>query len=115
MKTYTPTLINRARSMRKEMTSAERRLWFCCLREAPYKFRRQRPIGSYIVDFYCAQLELVIEVDGDSHFNEDNTEYDRERTQFLESIGLRVLRFTNDEISQQIDDVKRRIFFEFAE
>lgn len=113
MKPYNPDLIPRARSMRKVMTNAERRLWFECLRSAPYKFRRQRPIGTYVVDFYAPDLRLVIEADGGGHFEDLQIHYDRLRTEFLEGCGLRVLRFTNDEIFHQIDDVRMRIFAEF--
>ena len=100
MKTYNTALVPRARSMRREMTPAEKHLWFNCLKLSPYKFRRQRPFGRFIVDFYCAELKLVIEVDGDSHFTEQGLAYDAERTQFLESLGLKVVRFTNAEVFQ---------------
>ena len=113
MKPYNSDLIPYARAMRKEMTSAERRLWFCCLRLAPHKFRRQRPVGNYITDFYSAELGLVVEVDGDSHFEDEHIAYDRKRTAFLESRGLRVLRFTNEEISREFDAVKTRLLTEF--
>jgi very-short-patch-repair endonuclease len=106
---YNSKLIPRARNMRKEMTPAEKHLWFNCLLNAPYKFRRQRPIGNFVVDFYCAELKLVIEVDGDSHFSEQGLAYDQERTQFLESRGLCVLRFTNDEVLYQTEAVKEKI------
>jgi len=95
--------------MRKEMTPAEKHLWFNCLANSPYKFRKQRPIGNFIVDFYCAELKMVIEVDGDSHFSDQSLVYDQERTQFLESRGLRVLRFTNDEVLYQTETMKEKI------
>lgn len=98
MKTYNTALVPRARSMRREMTPAEKYLWLNCLKLLPHKFRRQRPFGRFIVDFYCAELKLVIEVDGDSHFTEQGMAYDAERTRFLESLGLRVVRFTNAEV-----------------
>ena len=107
---YNSKLIHRARNMRKEMTPAEKHLWFNCLLDAPYKFRKQRPIGNFIVDFYCAELKLVIEVDGDSHFSEQGLAYDRERTQYIEEKGMRVLRFTNDEVLYQTDAVREKIY-----
>lgn len=111
-KTYNPFLIDHARAMRRSMTEPERRLWLNCLRKLPYRFRRQRPIDRYIVDFYCAELRLVIEVDGDSHYNGESAEYDRERTAFLNSRGLRVIRFTNREIMDDLESIRTRIFEE---
>lgn len=109
MKPYNTTLIPRARSMRRALTPAEARLWLDCLRLLPQKFRRQRPFGRFIVDFYCAQLQLVIEVDGDSHFSAQGLAYDAERTQYLESLGLRVLRFTNAEVLGNLEAVREKI------
>jgi very-short-patch-repair endonuclease len=85
MKTYTKNLIPRARAMRREMTKAERRFWFECLRGSSFKFRTQRPFGKFIVDFYCAELKLIIEIDGDIHFNNAAEIYDLERAAFLET------------------------------
>jgi very-short-patch-repair endonuclease len=81
-----------------------------CLKHLPYKFRRQRPFGKFIVDFYCSELKLVIEVDGDSHFSPEAAAYDCERTLYLESLGLHVLRFTNVDVLYRLDDVKDRIW-----
>ena len=92
--------------MRRDMTPAERKFWFECLRDLPFKFRRQRPIGKFIVDFYCAELKLIIEIDGDSHFNEVAEIYDRERTSFLNDLGYQVLRYTNADVVGNIDAVK---------
>ena len=80
------------------MTLAEKKLWFEYLRQFPLKFYRQRPIDHYIVDFFCPKLRLVIEVDGDTHFTEDAQEYDQIRSEILQGYGLKVLRFTNDEV-----------------
>jgi very-short-patch-repair endonuclease len=112
MKTYNPYRVDHARAMRKGMTNPERRLWFGCLLSLPHTFRRQRPIGRYIVDFYCSDLRLVIEVDGDSHYNDLSIQHDEKRTLFLKNKGLRVIRFTNYEVSQQFEAVKTRIFSE---
>lgn len=109
MKQYNGALIPRARLMRREMTAAEKQLWFTCLKDLPHKFRKQRPFGRFIVDFYCAELKLIIEVDGDSHFSEQSIAYDTERTLYLENLGLRVLRFTNVEVFQQMDAVKQKL------
>lgn len=95
----------RARELRHPQTPAEQKLWQI-LRSRQldgYKFRRQHPIGWYIVDFYCAAAKLIIEIDGDSHA--EQVEYDQVRTEWLESQGYRVIRFTNDEVFRQVEGV----------
>ena len=109
MKTYNTALLPRAREMRSQLTPAEKHLWLHCLRHLPCKFRKQRPFGRFIVDFYCAELKLVIEVDGDSHFSESGMAYDAERTLFLEGLGLQVLRFTNEDVFRNLEAVGERI------
>ena len=69
------------------------------------KFRRQHGIGPYIVDFYCQEKKLVIEVDGDSHFTPEAKEYDRLRQIYIESLGIRIVRFTNDDVDQNLEGV----------
>jgi len=98
LKLYNSSHRNQARHMRANPTAAEKVLWQQ-LRNRQVnnlKFRRQHPVGSYIVDFYCAEKKLLVEIDGDSHL--EQVEYDIERTQWLESQGMRVLRFTNEEV-----------------
>ena len=68
-------------------------------------FNRQKPIGKYIVDFYCHEQKLVIEIDGDTHYHDSARIHDRKRTKFLESQGLKVIRFTNREVIESIDGV----------
>jgi very-short-patch-repair endonuclease len=102
---YNQDLIPRAKDNRHEMTPAERRMWFGILKNLPYRFLRQRVIGNYIVDFYCASRHLVIEVDGDTHFNTEAQAYDQERTNYLEGLGNRVVRFTNSEVVENPDGV----------
>ena len=109
MKTYTSALIPRARELRTNMTEPEKRMWYRCLKQLPHRFRRQRPFGPYIVDFYCAEQKLVIEIDGDSHSTDDAITYDAERTAFLEELGLRVIRFSNLEVMENIDGVFERL------
>jgi very-short-patch-repair endonuclease len=89
------------------MTDAELRLWYTLRRHGlnGYKFRRQHPVGPYILDFYCPQAGLVIEVDGGQHFEPALATRDAARTRYLERTGLRVLRFTNLEVLQQTDAV----------
>lgn len=109
MKTYTRNLIPRARNMRTNMTEPEKQMWYQCLKLLPYRFRRQRPFGPYIVDFYCAAHKLVIEIDGDSHASDAAHEYDSERTAYLQELGLRVVRFTNCEVMENLDGVYERL------
>ncbi len=77
---YNPKLIERARELRKNMTPAEKKLWYYCLSQFSRRVLRQRPIDNYIVDFYCPVLRLVIEIDGESHFTDDGKTYDQQRT-----------------------------------
>ena len=80
-----------------------------------YKFRRQYGVGSFVVDFYCTELKKAIEIDGDSHFEEGAQEYDPERQAFIESVGIRFLRFTNDEVYGNLEGVLERITQEIWE
>lgn len=92
-------LFERAKELRGNMTAAESVLWEY-LRQHPlgYKFRRQHPLGIYVVDFYCHKLKLVIEVDGSVHGEQGVREADEERQRQLELEGLKVIRFTNEEV-----------------
>ena len=92
-------LRDRARELRIKMTKEERRLWYDYLRRYPVKFRRQETFGRFIADFYCPRVKLVIEVDGLPHYAPDGIARDRERTAYLEGMGLSVLRISNEEIN----------------
>ena len=97
----------KAKILRKNETKAEKILWNK-LKEKQlygYKFRRQHPISQFIVDFYCHELKLIIEVDGKIHNKPENKEYDENRTAELEKYELRILRFTNDEIENEMNKV----------
>ncbi len=94
-----------ARILRKNMTKEERHLWYDFLRNYEIKFLRQKPIGNYIVDFYCAQAKLVIELDGSQHFTEINIEKDTERTKILEQYGITVVRIPNNQVNQNFTGV----------
>jgi ATP-dependent helicase HrpA/adenine-specific DNA-methyltransferase len=100
-------LNDRARLLRRSSTAAESVLWqqLRVRNQFGVKFRRQRPIGPYIVDFYCPDFGLVIEVDGAEHTLTDNAEYDRERSAYLTGRGLVVLRFTNEEVLIAMESV----------
>ena len=107
-----PTVRARARELRQPQTPAERVLWGRLRNRqlGGHKFRRQHPIGRFIVDFYCDECGLAIEIDGDSHA--DQVEYDAERTAWLAEGGTRVIRFTNRQVHQQIDAVLEAILNE---
>ena len=98
-------LTSRARNLRKNMTKEERRLWYDFLRGYPVPFSRQKVLGRYIVDFYCAQAKLVIELDGSQHFEPDAMAKNADRTSFLADYGLMVIRIPNNEINQNFAGV----------
>ena len=91
------------------MTPQERRLWYDFLRKYPHKFYKQRIIDNYIVDFYCAKVKLVIELDGSQHYTADGQEYDKIRTDVLEKYDLHVMRFSNLEINRSFSAVCEKI------
>jgi very-short-patch-repair endonuclease len=95
--------------MRSDGTPAERKLWHEFLKTLPAKFTRQKPLGPYIADFYCSSHRLIIEVDGDSHFSNRGEVYDAARTAWLASQGLRVVRFTNPEVTEEFEGVCERV------
>ena len=98
---YNPKLIPRAKKLRKNMTNSENFFWNHILKVkelSSFRFLKQRPIDNYIVDFYCAKYQLVIEIDGEIH--QQQKEYDNERTMILEAYNLHVLRFTSEEVFQ---------------
>ena len=91
------------------MTSAENKLWYDYLRLDKNRWLRQKPINNYIVDFYCSKLKLVIEVDGVTHLENKDIISDQNRTKKLEELGLKVLRFWNDDILYGLDEVVKII------
>lgn len=109
MKGYTTTGKVRARALRKSETDAERRLWQLLRNRnlQPFKFRRQHPIGPYIVDFVCLDWKLVIEVDGGQHM--EQVRYDSARTSFFEASGYRIVRFWNNDVLTNTDGVLQAI------
>jgi len=104
-------LKERRKELRNNLTEPERLLWNKLrhrqIQEA--KFRRQHSIGSYVADFYNPSLKLVIELDGDSHFQKDAEKYDENRTTYFKSLGCTVIRFTNTEITQNLNGVLEEI------
>jgi very-short-patch-repair endonuclease len=105
-----PLLLARAREMRRPQTPAETTLWRALRnRNLKYKFRRQHPIDRFIIDFYCAQAKLCIEVDGSSHLEPSQVEYDAARTAYLEELGYTVIRFRNEDVRYNLDTVVEEI------
>lgn len=91
--------------LRKNMTKEERRLWYDFLRSFPVRFKRQKVIGNYIVDFYCFSAALVIELDGSQHYETEKRIKDEERTKFLNSLGIKVIRISNLDINSNFTGV----------
>ena len=108
---YNANLKPLSRQLRENMTDAERHLW-AKLRMKQLKgcqFYRQKPIGDYIVDFFCPKAKLAIEVDGSQHSTDEMGGNDRIRNEYLSSLGLRVLRFTNNEVLKNVEGVVESI------
>ncbi|MCI0330616.1 MAG: endonuclease domain-containing protein [candidate division Zixibacteria bacterium] len=97
--------------LRNQMSPAEAILWSKLSKRQVlgFKFRRQYGVGSYVLDFFCPDAKLAIEVDGDSHFQEDAAEYDGKRQAAIEKLGIHFLRFTNQEIRKNLFDVLKTI------
>ena len=104
-----PITLQKARQLRNHLTNEEELLWERLKNKqiCKVRFRRQHPIGQFIVDFYCHSAKLVIEIDGKIHLQRQK--YDIERTQTLEELGLKVIRFSNSEINSKIDFVIKQI------
>jgi very-short-patch-repair endonuclease len=98
-------LITYSQNLRKNATPQEKHLWFDYLKKQTKQFNRQRIIGVYIVDFFCPTLNLVIEIDGSQHYEEVALEYDARRTEYFESLALKVIRLTNIDIDRNFNGV----------
>ena len=111
MKPYPKRLKRNARLLRSHMTEAEQALWARLRRKQVHgvQFYRQKPVGSYIVDFYCAVAKLVVEVDGGQHFSEEGVRSDAIRDEEIKKMGLRILRFNNRDVLRNMDDVVKVI------
>ncbi len=95
-----------ARTLRKNMTSAELKLWgYIRRRQLRHRFRRQLPVGNYIIDFASLQTSLAIEIDGGQHYGKEQRKKDQQRTRYLESLGFTVIRFNNHEVLSNIEGV----------
>ncbi len=109
---YSKTTKPLARELRKNETEAEKLLWSRIRRKQilDVQFKRQKPIGNYIVDFYGVEAKLVIELDGSQHFEPQAVAYDLERTKFLELLGVKVIRFDNAQVFNELENVLTVIY-----
>lgn len=98
-------LVPLAKSLRKNMTKEERHLWYDFLRNYHIRFIRQKILGRYIADFYCAKANLVIELDGSQHYENNGNAYDEERTEYLKGYGITVVRISNIDIMRNFEGV----------
>ena len=98
-------LTARSQLLRKSATKEENHLWYDYLKTYPLQFNRQKVIGNFIVDFYCDNVKLVIEIDGLQHYESEALSYDEERTAYLNGLGITVLRFQNSDIQRNFDKV----------
>ena len=106
---YNKNLIPRAKELRKNATPQENELWYKFLRTYPIRFQRQKTIGQFIVDFYCHEARLAIELDGSQHFTHEGITHDEARTAAIETVGVTVLRFTNRDIDSNFRAVCTQI------
>ena len=106
-KRSTPKIMHRAGELRKELTPAERKLWSRLRNEQlnDVNFRRQHAIGNYIADFCAIKEKLIIELDGGQHAGDEAVRYDNERTKFFELLGYRVIRFWNNQVIKELENV----------
>lgn len=111
--------IEKSRDLRKNMTPQERKLWYIIKNRQffGYRFRRQFPLGQYIVDFMCREKKIIIEIDGGQHNEIKNIQYDNKRTEYLISEGYKVIRFWNNDIDKNMGGVYNKLkeVFEIGE
>ena len=109
MYSYNKKLVSNAQELRKNMTAEERHLWYDFLKKLPIPVKRQKNIENYILDFYIPSAKLAIEIDGRQHKLAENREDDRIRDEFLNSLGITVVRYTNDDIRDRFQAVAKDI------
>ena len=109
-KRYTERALSQSRILKKQMTDAERLLWYYLRGQKEFSFRKQAPIGNYIADFLCVKRKLVIEIDGVQHGDLPHRIHDNNKDKFLTDMGYRVLRFWNDEIFNNMDNILNTIY-----
>jgi very-short-patch-repair endonuclease len=98
-------IVQTAKMLRKNMTKEEKHLWYDFLRTYPVRFSRQKVLGKYIADFYCAEAKLVIELDGSQHYTPEGKSYDEARTEIINQYGIRVIRYSNLDIDNKFEGV----------
>ena len=104
-KTNNSKLTGISRALRKNMTAEEKHLWHDFLKKLPFSFHRQKVLGNYVIDFYCAKAKLAIELDGSQHYEPQGRQNDRIRDAYLSSLGITVLRYSNSDIHQKFDSI----------
>ena len=109
-KTKNSKLTCNSQKFRRNMTKEEKHLWYDYLKTLPITFNRQKVIGNYIVDFYCAKAKLIIELDGSQHYKVEEHEKDIVRDKFFKDLGITVLRFSNLDINKNFSSVCRDIY-----
>ena len=102
---YNKKLITLAKNLRKNATPQEKRLWYDFLSKYKKRFQRQKTIGNFIVDFYCHKAKLIIELDGSQHYSNEGKNSDEQRSAFLQTLGLQILRFSNKEVNENFEGV----------
>jgi very-short-patch-repair endonuclease len=112
----TPQVFRNAASLRKNMIEPEMKLWeYLKTKPMNYKFRRQHPLGCYVLDFYCHKLRLSIELDGKYHLNSEQKNKDEERTAYVNSLGIREIRFKNEDVLNNLNETILQIQNELKE
>lgn len=104
-KLYNSRLIGNSKKLRRNMTNEEKHLWYDFLKKLPVTVNRQKVIGKYIVDFCCSEYELIIEIDGSQHYEDDEQIKDKRRDEFLTSLGYTVLRYSNRDVNSNFTSV----------
>ncbi|MBR4256235.1 MAG: DUF559 domain-containing protein [Clostridia bacterium] len=106
---YNKRVLKNAVLLRNNSTKQEKHLWYDFLSNYPIRFQRQKTIGNYIADFYCSQAKLIIEIDGLQHYTFAAAEYENKRTEYLNSLGITIMRFKNSEIDRNFRTVCNQI------
>ena len=106
---YNKDLIRVAKNLRSNMTKEEKHLWYDYLKNYKVRFSRQKILGKYVADFYCAKANLLIELDGSQHYQEKELDYDKARTEYLSKFNIKVVRIPNNEVNKNFDGVCRYI------
>lgn len=94
-----------SRILRKNMTKQEKHLWYDYLAKYPIRWYKQRIIDNFIVDFYCSRAKLIVELDGSQHYTEQGEAYDKERSEIIESYGIKVIRFSNGDVDTNFEGI----------